>query len=98
LVASIAVDPPLYSALFIVLAALISIPLFSPPGLPISNSALRLLIFEVLGMGLFLFADWYLSSIQNEGEIFSQLPVAIALLGLGLAFMAGVFPFHTWIP
>ena len=98
LVASIAVDPPLYSALIIVLAALFSIPLFSPPGKQISNSALRLLIFEVLGMGLFLFADWYLSSIQNDQLSFTRLPVAFALLGLGLAFMAGVFPFHTWIP
>ncbi len=98
LVASIAVDPPLYSALIIVLAALFSIPLFSPPGKQISNSALRLLIFEVLGMGLFLFADWYLSSIQSDQQSFARLPVAFALLGLGLAFMAGVFPFHTWLP
>lgn len=98
LVASIAVDPPLYSALFIVLAALFSVPLFSPPGVQISASALRLLIFQVLGMGLFLFADWYISSIQEDQEIISQVPLAVALMGLGIAFMAGIFPFHTWIP
>lgn len=98
LVASIAVDPPLYSALFIVLAALASIPLFSPPGHPISSAALRLLVFQVLGMGLFLFADWYITSILTGEEVAAQASLAVGLLGLGIAFMAGLFPFHTWIP
>lgn len=97
LVASMAVEPPLYSAMFIVFAALLSIPLFSPPGKPISTAALRLFIFQTVGMGLFLFADWFLSTLPIDPASL-QLPQASAVIGLGLALMAGVFPFHSWIP
>ena len=96
--ASVAVEPPLYAALFIVLTAMISIPIFSPPGKPASSAAMRLLIFQLIGMGLFLFADWFLSSFQTAPEDFHLLTLAVAFFGLGLAFLAGIFPFHTWIP
>jgi NADH-quinone oxidoreductase subunit N len=96
--AAIAVEPFLYAALLIVLVAMLSLPLLSPPGQPARRSAQRFLVLQTLGVPFILMAGWLLPSLQAAPlEAGQALRVAaFAVLGFGL-YMA-VFPFHTWIP
>jgi formate hydrogenlyase subunit 3/multisubunit Na+/H+ antiporter MnhD subunit len=95
--ASIAVEPTLYAALFIELVALLCVPVLSPPGTPLNPGALRFLAFQTLGMGLVLLGDWMISTLEVNPNNASLFLHSSLLLGLGFAFLLGIFPFHTWM-
>lgn len=98
LVAAIAVDPFLFSALLIEIIILISIPLILRPGFPAGSGSQRYLVFLTLGMPFILFAGWALGGTgANLGDPNLVLS-ATFLLGLGFAFLLAVFPFYSWIP
>ncbi|MEW5868415.1 MAG: proton-conducting transporter membrane subunit [Chloroflexota bacterium] len=97
-VASLAVRPTLYAALFIQLAALVAVPLLSPPGKPVRGGVLRFLIFQTVGMSFVLFADYLLNRLQSQPEMTELVLPATLLFGLGFALTAAIFPFHTWVP
>jgi NADH-quinone oxidoreductase subunit N len=98
LVAAIAVDPFLYSALLIEVAILISVPLLVQPGIASGSGTQRYLVFQTLGMPFILLAGWALGgSGANLGDPNLVLS-ATFLLGLGFAFLLAVFPFYSWIP
>ena len=98
LVAAIAVNPFLYSALLIEVAILISIPLIVTPGIAPGSGTQRYLVFQTLGMPFILLAGWALGgSGANLGDPNLVLS-ATFLLGLGFAFLLAVFPFYSWIP
>jgi NADH-quinone oxidoreductase subunit N len=100
LTATLAVRPFLYASLLIELAALVSVPLLSPPGQKIGRGITRFLTYQTLGMPFILFAGWILGQetvfplnfFQN-----AELARAAWMAALGLALLAGIFPFHTWI-
>lgn len=98
LTAAVAVEPFLYAALLIELAVLISIPFLTPPSSQRPSGILRYLTFQTLGMPFILFTGWMLSGIEAEPADSSLVLHASVLIGLGLALLFGVFPFHTWIP
>ncbi len=98
LVAALAVEPFLYAALLIVIAALVCVPLLSPPGHPTGRGVLRFLVFQLMGMPFLLFAGWLISSLDAAPASRSLLMQITVLLGLGFAFFSAIFPFHTWIP
>jgi formate hydrogenlyase subunit 3/multisubunit Na+/H+ antiporter MnhD subunit len=95
--AALAVKPFLYAALLIGISAMITVPILSPPGKSVKRGVLRFLSFQVLGMPLILIAGWLLTENPTTVQI-STINTAGILAGLGLAIMASVFPFHTWIP
>ncbi len=98
LVAAIAVDPFLFSALLIEIAILISIPLIVRPGIAAGSGSQRYLVFQTLGMPFILLAGWALGGTgANLGDPNLVLS-ATFLLGLGFAFLLAVFPFYSWIP
>jgi NADH-quinone oxidoreductase subunit N len=97
-VAAISVQPFLYAALLIEMAVLVSVPLLSPPGRAVSRGVTRYLIFQSLGMPFILFTGWLLAGVEaSPGDSAFVVHVAV-LMGLGLAFLLAVFPFHDWIP
>jgi NADH-quinone oxidoreductase subunit N len=98
LLAALAVEPFLYSALIFEIAILVSIPLLVKPGMAIGKGALRFLIYQSLGMPFLLLAGWFLGGTGSNLSDPLLLNQAIVLMGLGFAFWLAIFPFHTWIP
>ena len=98
LVASLAVEPFLYAALFIEIAVLLGVPLLSPPEELAGRGVLRYLTFLSLGMPFMLFAGWQISSIAANTTDPAVLLPALAFLGFGFAFLLAIFPLNSWIP
>ena len=97
-VASIAVEPFLYAALFIQLAVLLGVPLLSPPGRPIERGVILYLIFLSFGFPFILLSGWMLTGINYEVSNPNDVLPALVVLGFGFAFLLAVFPLNTWIP
>jgi formate hydrogenlyase subunit 3/multisubunit Na+/H+ antiporter MnhD subunit len=98
LTASLAVDPVLYAALFIEMAALLCIPLLTSPHKPVVRVLLRFLSFQTLGSPFILFSGWLADRGETDpGQAFPALQIVL-LAALGFSFLLAVFPFHTWIP
>ncbi len=98
LVAALAVRPFLYAALIIETAALLNVPLLSPPGSTAGRGLLRFLTFQTLGMLFILLTGWMLVGTETSLPGSDLALRASVLLGVGLALLMGVFPFHSWIP
>lgn len=98
LTAALAVQPTLYAVLIIEIVALLSIPLLSPPGKTIPGGVLRFISFQTIGVCFILFANWLLRVIQTDPEKADLTLLTTLLFGLGVALLAGIFPFHTWVP
>ena len=98
MVASIAVEPFLYAALFIEMAVLLAIPmltsLYRPPG----RGILRFLIYQTLAMPFILVAGWLLSGVEASPGDSALAAQSAAMLGLGFAFLLAIFPLYSWIP
>ena len=94
--AALAVEPPLYAALLIEMSALVSIPVLAPPGKPVSRGVLRFITFQTLGMPFILSSGWFLPVVVIDPRS-ETIVTAIVLLLLGFAFVAAIFPFHTWL-
>jgi len=98
LVASIAVEPFLFAALLIVIAAMLAVPLFVLNGRPAGRGIIRFLIYQMLAMPFILFSGWMLAGVEaSPGDIALTTQSGI-MLGLGFAFLLGIFPLYSWIP
>lgn len=97
LIAALAVSPFLFAALFIEIAALLSVPLLAAPGQSVRAGVMQFLIFQTLGAPFILFTGWLLAGVEASPADIDQVIRASILLGVGFAFLLGVIPFHTWI-
>jgi hypothetical protein len=92
MVASLAVEPFLYAALFIEMAVLLAIPLltsiYSPPG----RGIVRFLIYQTLAMPFILVTGWLLAGVEASPGDLALAAQSTSMLGLGFAFLLAVFP------
>jgi NADH-quinone oxidoreductase subunit N len=98
LTAALAVDPFLYSAIFVEIATLLSMPLLIQGKESLSKGVLRFLIFQSLAMPLILVGGWFVAGSQTSPSDLQQLGIAGLFLATGFAFWLAVFPFHSWVP
>ncbi len=98
LLMALAVRPFLYAALLVETAALLAVPLLSPPGSRAGSGVLRFLTFQTLGMLFILFTGWMLVGTETSLPGSALALRAGVLLGVGFALLLGVFPFHSWMP
>jgi NADH-quinone oxidoreductase subunit N len=98
LIATLAVEPFLYAALFMEIAALLSIPMLSPPGMVVGQGVKRFIIYQTLAVPFILFAGWVAGGVEANPADELLLSQAVILLGMGFAFWMAVFPFYTWVP
>lgn len=98
MVASIAVEPFLFAALFIEMAVLLSVPLvtsiYKPPG----KGIIRFLIYQTLAMPFILLSGWLLAGVEASPGNLALAAQSAAILGLGFAFLLAIFPLYSWIP
>jgi NADH-quinone oxidoreductase subunit N len=98
MIASIAVEPFLYAALFIEIVVLLSVPLitslYQPPGKGIT----RFLIYHTLAMPFILLSGWLLAGVETSPGNLSLVAQSAAVLGLGFAFLLSIFPLYNWMP
>jgi len=98
MVASIAVEPFLFAALFIELAVLLAVPLLTNINHPPGHGVVRFLIYQTLAMPFILFSGWLLSGVEASPGDIALATQSASILGLGFAFLLAIFPFYNWIP
>ncbi len=98
MVASIAVEPFLYAALFIEMAILLAIPMLTPINKPPGRGVVRFLIYQTLAMPFILLAGWLLAGVEASPGDLALAAQSGAMLGLGFAFLLAIFPLYSWIP
>lgn len=98
MVASIAVEPFLYAALFIEMAILIAVPLLTSIYKPPGRGVVRFLIYQTLAMPFILLAGWLLAGVEASPGDLALAAQSAAMLGLGFAFLLAIFPLYNWVP
>jgi len=98
LVGALSVQPPLYAPLFLTLAALLCIPILSPPEGGPARGPLLFVTFQLLALPLMMVAGARLAGLEGSPPGLEAVTRPAALLGFGFAFLLAVFPFHAWVP
>jgi len=98
MVASIAVEPFLFAALFIEMAILLCVPLVTSIQHPPGNGVIRFVIYETLAMPFILLSGWLLAGVEASPGNLALAAQSAAILGLGFAFLLAIFPLYSWIP
>jgi NADH-quinone oxidoreductase subunit N len=96
--AALLIRPLIYAALFIEIAAALSIFALQPEEGRISRGGLRYLIFTTLALPGLLVTHWLLDRYAITPDETNLLNTSAILLAFSFALWLGVVPFYTWIP
>jgi formate hydrogenlyase subunit 3/multisubunit Na+/H+ antiporter MnhD subunit len=98
LTASIAVEPFLYAALLLEMAAMLVVPLLVPLYQKPGRGVVRFIIYQTLAMPFILFSGWMLAGVEaSPGDLSTTIQAGV-MLTMGFAFLFAVFPLYNWIP
>lgn len=97
IILGVSIQPIYYAALLFGFVALLMVIILSAPGSRPTPGVLRFLSFQTLGVLLILFSGWLLGWIDVQSVDLTLLVRSLILMGLGLAFLLGIFPFSTWV-
>ncbi|HJR80240.1 MAG TPA: proton-conducting transporter membrane subunit [Anaerolineales bacterium] len=98
MIASIAVEPFLFAALFIEMAILAAVPLLTSLYTPPGRGVVRFLIYQTLAMPFILLAGWLLAGVEASPGDLALAAQSAAMLGMGFAFLLAIFPLYNWVP
>lgn len=98
LTASIAVEPFLYAALLLEMAAMLVVfmlvPIYQVPG----KGVVRFIVYQTFAMPFVLFSGWMLAGVEaNPGDLGTTVASGV-MLSMGFAFLFAIFPLYNWIP
>ncbi len=96
--ASLLVQPFLFAAVFLELAAMGMVIMLVTPDHPAVRGGLRLIILYTLAMMAILLAGWTLEAAGLTAGVPESASRATVLLVVGFAVIMAVPPFHVWLP
>ena len=98
LTASIAVEPFLYAALLLEMAAMLVVPLLTPIYQKPGRGVVRFIIYQTLAMPFILFSGWMLTGVEaSPGNVGTTIQSGV-MLSMGFAFLFAIFPLYNWVP
>lgn len=98
IVAALAVQPFLYSAVLVEMAVLLIVLMVREKQNQPITGIIRFLIYLTLAMPSLLFAGWILGGSQAGASAEIRMLSAVVFLLFGFAIWLAVFPFHSWMP
>ena len=98
LAGALTVEPFLFAAIFLELAAMACVLILIPPGARSERGALNLLVLYSMAMMAILFTGWLLENVGVTSVTPELALRVILLLGLGFVILLFVPPFHYWLP
>ena len=98
LAGALTIQPFLFAAIFLELAAMACVLILIPPGSRSEKGVLNLLVLYTMAMMAILFTGWLLENVGVTSVTPELARRVILLLGLGFAILIFVPPFHYWLP
>ena len=97
-IGTLAVEPFLYTALFVELIVLISILTLTPRGQKTSTGVMRYLISQTIAMPFILLSGWMVSGIETAPSASALIVRGAVLILIGFSLWLAIFPLHAWLP
>jgi len=98
LAGALTVEPFLFAAIFLELAAMACVLILIPPGARSERGMLNLLVLYSMAMMAILFTGWLLENVGVTSVTPELALRVVLLLGLGFVILLFVPPFHYWLP
>ncbi len=98
LAGALTIQPFLFAAIFLELAAMACVLILIPPGSRSEKGILNLLVLYSMAMMAILFTGWLLENVGVTSVTPELALRVILLLGLGFVILMFVPPFHYWLP
>ena len=96
LAGSISVLPWNFAGIFFLMAVFVLVPVLSPPGTSPPNGVMTFLSFQIFGAMILLIAGASIEGLEPTPPGLEIVERPAIFLGLGAAFVLGLFPFHAW--